>query len=160
MAGNQIESPIPIFERSNQKKSLDQLVDNEITTHLKKSSSPLLILPPFYQMDVLDQICFIGNAEGLSDHPIIHKMIARFLPRAHRITNGKIEHIHWNNVFQIPKGIPEKFQFLPRQLNQTLHESDIHLVILPMPKDRPWWRSLWEINFLWNSSIPVLVVPV
>jgi hypothetical protein len=149
-----------IFQRNEQKKSLDQLVDNEITYLVKESDSPIMVLPPKYRMDAVKNICFIGNAEGLSDHPVLHKMIAHFLPKPHRINKGEVELIHWNNVFQIPQGIPAKHQLSPRQLNHIFQESGIHLAVLPLPQNRPWWRSLWEISFLWRSNVPVLVIPL
>jgi hypothetical protein len=149
-----------IFQRNDQKKSLDQLVDNEITYLIKKSDAPILVVPPKHRMNAVGNICFIGNGEGLSDHPVLHNMIAHFLPKPHRINKGEAELIHWNNVFQIPQGIPAKHQLSPRQLNHVFQESNIHLAVLPLPQNRPWWRSLWEISFLWRSNVPVLVIPL
>lgn len=154
------ESHLHIFQRSDQKKSLDQLVDNEITYLVKNSTSPILVLPPDYQMDLIGNIVFVGNAEGLSDHPLLHKIAAHFLPKPYRLNNGELELIHWNNVFQIPAGIPAKHQLTPRQLNRLFKKSNIHMVVLPIPQNRPWWRSLWEISFLWSSAVPVLVMPL
>lgn len=158
--GTQGDHSFIIFERSHQKKNIDQLVDNEITLLLKNSTLPILVVPPKCNFHTVQNICFFGNAEGLSDHPLIHRMIARFLPRAHQIKNRKIKHIHWNNVFQIPQLIPAKYQLTPRQLNRQIEESNIQLVVLPIPQQKPWWRNLWEISFIWNSNVPVLVIPV
>lgn len=149
-----------LFQRSEQRKSLDQLADNEITALIQNFQSPILIIPPNDRTTAIDRVCFIGNVEGLSDHPLLHQIIAHFLPSPHRIDNKGMTPIHWNNVFQIPVGIPIKHQLLPRQLNQMFSEAGINIAILPIPHGRPWWRSLWEISFLWKSNIPVLVIPV
>jgi hypothetical protein len=149
-----------IMEKSNIKPSLDQLVNNEMMRLLQQTNFPILMVPQECTFESLDKICLVGNAAGLSDHPLLHQLAAHFLPRVFTIKNKKVEQIHWNNVFQVPEGIPAKNQLLPTQMNQLFEKTEIKMVILPIPHKRPWWRSLWEINFIFYSKIPVLIFPL
>lgn len=149
-----------ILHKDMTDKHLESIINNQVLQFLKQTDLPILIVPNNHVFKGIKKICFVGYAPLLSDHALLHQIAAAFLPRAHRVKKNQIIKVHWNNVFQMPRGILTKYFMSPENLNTSLQDNEMDLVIMPLSQKKPWWRSVWEMSFLAKAELPVLVFPV
>ncbi len=152
--------PFLVLEKDRSDNHLEGLMNNQVVQFFKQTDLPILVVPKNHMFSGVKKICFVGYAPLLADHPLLHQTAAAFLPRAHRVKKNQIIKVHWNNVFQMPRGILTKYYMSPENLNTSLQDNEMDLVIMPLSQKRPWWRSIWEMSFLAKAELPVLVFPV
>lgn len=142
---------------SNSKQACDEI--STLQT-MYSARVPVLLIPYGYALKGVQNILFAGNAPGLMDEPLLHRLISVFLPRAWHIKDFSFKRIHWNNVSLMPPA-SSSANFLPMDtLAQELKNKSIDLILTSVPQiESDTELNFWTREMIGKIQVPILLFP-
>lgn len=121
---------------------------------------PVLLIPYGYALKDVQNVLFAGNASGLMDEPLLHRLISVFLPRAWHTQDFALKRIHWNNVSLMPYASPAGNSIPMDTFAQELRDKSIDLILTSIPRIKPaMGLNLWIREMIGKIQVPILLFP-